>query len=53
VNRFPIVRLRPPGEIAPLEQELRHAIAAAAQLPYLKADNCRHELLVGIEAAGN
>jgi chorismate lyase / 3-hydroxybenzoate synthase len=42
-----------PGDFAPVEREPRHAIGAAAQVQYLKADICRRDLLVEIEAVGN
>jgi hypothetical protein len=44
---------RRPGDFAPIEQELRHAIGAAAQVQYLKANICRRVLLVEIVTAGN
>jgi enamine deaminase RidA (YjgF/YER057c/UK114 family) len=33
-----------------IDRELRHEVGAAAQVLYLKADICRHDLLVEIEA---
>jgi chorismate lyase / 3-hydroxybenzoate synthase len=35
-----------------IDRELRHEVGAAAQVLYLKADICRHDLLVEIEALG-
>jgi len=46
------VYVRRPEDFAPLKQELRHAIGAAALILHLKADICRHDLLVHIEAVG-
>lgn len=40
------VFVRRPEDFAPVEQELRHAIGAAAQVLYLNADICRRDLLV-------
>jgi len=47
------VYVRRPEDFPPVEQELRRVIGAAAQVLYLKADICRRDLLVEIEAVGN
>ncbi|HEY2417095.1 MAG TPA: hypothetical protein VGH84_04190 [Steroidobacteraceae bacterium] len=47
------VYVRRPEDCAPVEQELRQTIGPAAQVLYLKADICRRDLLVEIEAVGN
>lgn len=46
------VYVRRPEDFAPLTQALQHAIAAAALILHLKADICRHDRLVEIEAVG-
>jgi hypothetical protein len=45
--------VRRPEDFAPVDEELRHAIGAAAQIRCLKADICRRDRLVEIEAVGN
>lgn len=47
------VYVRHSEQLAPIEQELRRAIGPAARTLYLKADICRRDLLVEIEAVGN
>jgi chorismate lyase/3-hydroxybenzoate synthase len=47
------VYVRRPEDFAPVEQELRHAIGAAAHILYLNADICRRDRLVEIETVGN
>ena len=43
---------RRPEDFAPVQEELRHAIGAAALLLYLKTDLCRRDLPVQIQAVG-
>jgi hypothetical protein len=47
------VDVRRPEVLAPAAQQPRRAIGAVAQVPYLKADFYRPDLLVEIEAVGN
>jgi chorismate lyase / 3-hydroxybenzoate synthase len=47
------VYVRRPEDLPPVEQELRRVIGAAARVLFLKADICRRDLLVEIEAVGN
>jgi chorismate lyase / 3-hydroxybenzoate synthase len=47
------VYVRRPEDLSHIEQELRRAIGPAARALYLKADICRRDLLVEIEAVGN
>ncbi len=47
------VYVRRAEDQAPIEQELRRAIGPAPQTLYLKADICRRDLLVEIEAVGS
>jgi len=47
------VYVRHAEHLPPIEQELRRAIGPAARRLYLKADICRRDLLVEIEASGS
>ena len=47
------VYVRRPEDFPPIEQELRRAVGPSAQALYLKADICRRDLLVEIEAVGS
>jgi chorismate lyase / 3-hydroxybenzoate synthase len=47
------VYVRHSEHLSPIEQELRRAIGPAARTLYLKADICRRDLLVEIEAIGS
>ena len=47
------VYVRRPADLSQIEQELRRAIGPDARALYLKADICRRDLLVEIEAVGN
>jgi chorismate lyase/3-hydroxybenzoate synthase len=47
------VYVRRPDDLAHIEQELRRAVGPEARALYLKADICRRELLVEIEAVGS
>jgi chorismate lyase/3-hydroxybenzoate synthase len=47
------VYVRRPEDLSHIEQELRRAIGPEARALYLKADICRRDLLVEIEAVGN
>lgn len=59
VDRFALERLsykiyvRHSEDLSNIEQELRRAIGPAARALYLKADICRRDLLVEIEAVGS
>jgi chorismate lyase / 3-hydroxybenzoate synthase len=47
------VYVRRPEDLSHIDQELRRAIGPAARALYLKADICRRDLLVEIEAVGS
>jgi enamine deaminase RidA (YjgF/YER057c/UK114 family) len=47
------VYVRHSDDLADIEQELRSAIGPSARVLYLRADICRRELLVEIEAVGS
>ena len=45
--------VRRPEDLSHIDQELRRAIGPEARALYLKADICRRDLLVEIEALGS
>ncbi len=46
------VYVRDPADLAEIRAELRHAVGEALKAVYLRADVCRQELLLEIEACG-